>query len=64
MDLTRRELEIADYVARGWRNKQIADALKIKESTVKMHLHKIYIKLRIDSRLQLAIIMSDVQAAE
>jgi len=53
--LTPRETEIAQLVADGLRNKEIARALNISEGTVKMHLHNIYGKLKISSRLQLAL---------
>jgi len=53
--LTPRELEIVRLVARGARNKSIAEALAISEGTVKIHLHNIYKKLPIDSRLALTL---------
>jgi len=51
--LTRRELEIVQLVAAGLRNKEIARRLVVTEGTVKTHLHSIYTKLGIDSRMQL-----------
>jgi two-component system, NarL family, nitrate/nitrite response regulator NarL len=53
--LTSRETEIADLVSCGLRNKEIARELHLSEGTVKMHLHHIYEKLRIDGRTQLAL---------
>jgi len=53
--LTPRELEIVRLAARGFRNKRIADTLSISEGTVKIHLHNIYKKLPIDSRLALTL---------
>jgi DNA-binding NarL/FixJ family response regulator len=53
--LTPRELEIVRLVAQGARNKSIAEALAISEGTVKIHLHNIYKKLPIDSRLALTL---------
>jgi DNA-binding NarL/FixJ family response regulator len=53
--LTARELEVADMVALGMRNKIIAYRLGISEGTVKMHLHHIYEKMEIDSRSKLAL---------
>src|SRR5262252_3674429 len=53
--LTPRELEIVCLVAHGARNKSIADTLAISEGTVKIHLHNIYKKLPIDSRLALTL---------
>ncbi|MEK6718394.1 MAG: response regulator transcription factor [candidate division NC10 bacterium] len=53
--LTPRELEIVRMVASGLRNKEIADSLSISEGTVKIHLHHIYEKLNLASRLELAL---------
>ena len=52
--LTSREIEIVRMVADGLRNREIADRLYINEGTVKAHLHNIYEKLKVNSRLQLA----------
>jgi DNA-binding NarL/FixJ family response regulator len=57
--LTSREVEIVRLVARGLRNKGIADALSISEGTVKIHLHNIYKKLLLDSRLALTLYAQD-----
>jgi DNA-binding NarL/FixJ family response regulator len=51
--LTNRELEIVRLVATGLRNKQIADQLSITEGTVKIHLHTIFEKLGVSSRVEL-----------
>jgi DNA-binding NarL/FixJ family response regulator len=51
--LTPREIEIVRLVASGLRNKQIADKLAISEGTVKIHLHRSYEKLHVDSRMAL-----------
>ena len=52
--LTPREIEIVRMVAEGLRNKVIAERLYMSEGTVKVHLHNIYEKLKVNSRLQLA----------
>jgi DNA-binding CsgD family transcriptional regulator len=52
--LTRRELEIADLVARGLRNKDIATALVISQRTVEGHVEHILHKLDFSSRAQIA----------
>ena len=57
--LTPRELEIMRLVAQGLRNKRIADILAISEGTVKIHLHNVYKKLPIDSRLALSLYARD-----
>jgi DNA-binding NarL/FixJ family response regulator len=46
-------MTIVKMIAGGLRNKEIADKLHISEGTVKTHLHNIYEKLNIDSRLAL-----------
>ena len=56
--LTQREYEIAVRVSIGENNKQIAQALKITERTVKSHLTEIYRKLGDVDRLKLALILS------
>ncbi len=52
--LTPRELEIVRMVARGLRNRNIAEQLQISEGTVKIHLHNIYEKLGVNGRGELA----------
>ena len=52
--LTPREIEVVRMVAEGLRNKEIGDRLHINDGTVKVHLHNIYEKLKVKSRLQLA----------
>jgi DNA-binding NarL/FixJ family response regulator len=51
--LTDREREIARLVMSGLRNKSIASKLQLCEGTVKIHLHNIYRKLGIASRMAL-----------
>ncbi len=49
-NLTERELEVLEAVARGERSKEVASHLGISERTVKAHLASIYNKLGVDSR--------------
>lgn len=49
-ELTERELEVLNCVARGDTSKQVAIHLGITERTVKAHLTSIYQKLGVDSR--------------
>jgi DNA-binding NarL/FixJ family response regulator len=53
-NLTRRQREVADLVARGLTNRQIAAELSISEHTVATHVSKIMKKLGLSSRSQLA----------
>lgn len=52
--LTSREVEIVRMVASGLGNREVGEKLFISEGTVKSHLHTIYEKLGIRSRVQLA----------
>ena len=49
-NLTERENEVLESVARGERSKEVAAHLGISERTVKAHLASIYNKLGVDSR--------------
>jgi len=53
--LTAREEEIVALVARGMKNKQIADALCITTGTVKVHLMHIFEKTGVKDRFELAM---------
>ena len=54
--LSSRELQVVKAVSAGLRNRAIAQQLGIAEGTVKLHLHNIYEKLGIDSRLELMLL--------
>ncbi len=53
--LSPREREILQHVARGASNKEIARALDLAESTVKIHVQHILRKLELTSRVQAAV---------
>jgi two-component system nitrate/nitrite response regulator NarL len=53
--LSEREKEIVQLIAHGLRNKEIAGKLFISEQTVKNHLHRIFDKLGVSDRLELAL---------
>ena len=59
--LTARQREIADLVARGLCNKLIARELHLSVGTVKIHLHRIYTKLDVRGRTQLAVLVVSSQ---
>ncbi len=50
--LTRRERQIAELLAEGLSNKQIARDLSIEVSTVKNHVHNVLVKLEVKNRGQ------------
>ena len=52
--LTSREREIVRHVALGFRNAEVAERLDIAEVTVKAHLNRIFQKLRVRDRVDLA----------
>jgi len=54
-ELTEREAEVLQFVAQGWCNQEIADALTISEATVRAHVSHILAKLDLASRTQAAI---------
>jgi DNA-binding NarL/FixJ family response regulator len=51
-ELTAREIDVLNQLARGLANKEIADELKISEYTTKDHLKSILAKLRVADRTQ------------
>ena len=51
-DLTPREMEVLDQLAKGLANKEIADVLNITEHTAKDHLKSILAKLQVADRTE------------
>ncbi len=54
--LTNREVEILNYVAQGYANKQIAAEISISEQTIKNHITSIMAKLNANARTQAVVI--------
>ena len=53
--MTPRELQVAILVCRGFKNNEIADALKISHGTVKTHLRNLYRRVRTESKVLLLL---------
>lgn len=53
--LTRRQGQIVSLVAQGYKNKAIGAALGITEGTVKVYLYKLFKKLGVNDRLDMAL---------
>lgn len=54
-ELTPRELEVLEMLARGMENPQIAEALYLSQHTVKNHVSSILVKLQVLNRIQAAV---------
>jgi NarL family two-component system response regulator LiaR len=50
--LTEREVEVLGFVARGFTNQEIADALFVSEPTVRSHVSSILAKLHVNNRVR------------
>lgn len=62
--LSERERQIAYFVARGMKNRDIGNELSISENTVKRHLQSIFTKTGARDRLELAVLaLSEVSKA-
>jgi two-component system nitrate/nitrite response regulator NarP len=55
-ELTERELDVLQEVARGMSNKLVALALHISEETVKVHIRNLLRKLNVRSRVAATIV--------
>jgi DNA-binding NarL/FixJ family response regulator len=64
-ELSKRELEVVDFVARGFTNRKIAERLGLSQHTVKNYLFRIFEKLGVSSRFELlSFILSRIEQPE
>ncbi|MCF6379972.1 response regulator transcription factor [Nocardioides KLBMP 9356] len=63
-ELTDRERDVADAVARGLSNAEVAAELFMGVPTVKTHVGRIFAKLGVENRVQVAILVHDAQAPD
>ena len=53
--LTRREREVAELIAEGLTNREIAERLYLSERTAQNHVHHILTKLDLTNRSQIVV---------
>jgi DNA-binding NarL/FixJ family response regulator len=56
VELTAREIEVLEEIARGHTNAEIAESLFLSEATVKSHVHSILSKCQLRDRTQAIIL--------
>lgn len=64
VSLTPRESQIVERIAQGKTNKEIANDLEITVGTVKTYLSHVFDKLKLDSRLKVALYVLGQQRAQ
>jgi two-component system, NarL family, nitrate/nitrite response regulator NarL len=61
-DLTNKERKIANAVAEGRRNREIGEEMGLSEGSVKIYVHKIFLKLGITNRTELALLIRNLSS--
>ncbi len=64
MELTPRERRVAELASRGRTNRQIAASLSVTVNTVETHLQRVFTKLSVRSRMELAAALTAEDAVE
>ncbi|MBE6038832.1 MAG: hypothetical protein E7218_06455 [Anaerofustis stercorihominis] len=59
--LSKREREVVELICLGYTNKDIAKILFISEHTVKDHTKKIYPKMGVHSKVELAVLVNKLK---
>jgi DNA-binding CsgD family transcriptional regulator len=57
-ELSHREQQVVTLVCEGLSNKEIATRLGVTEGTIKLHLHSIFVRLGVRSRIELMIALA------
>jgi len=57
--LSAREREVADFVGQGCSNADIASKLHMSVATVKAHVSRLLVKLEVENRVQVALLVQD-----
>jgi DNA-binding NarL/FixJ family response regulator len=57
-ELTPRQRQVAELVALGYTNAQVAAALEVSPNTVKKHLKDIFALLEVANRTEMAAVLS------
>lgn len=61
LKLTKKQEAIIDCLKQGMSNKEIAEKRCISEVTVKMHIHALFLKFGVKSRLQLVLKANEME---
>lgn len=61
-NLTRSETAVAELVAQGLTNSQVASQLSLSRHTVAFHLRKVFLKIGVTSRIELVRVWDDASA--
>jgi DNA-binding NarL/FixJ family response regulator len=59
--VTHRGFQLAQLVARGLSNREIAEQLKLSEATVKAYLHQLYRDCSVSSRTALVALLEEIR---
>jgi DNA-binding NarL/FixJ family response regulator len=61
--LTRRERQVMDLLGRGYANRDIADALGLREGTIRIYVHRVIRQLGMRNRTDVALCASRIRSS-